>query len=762
MYFVVISVAFVVYIFSFFYLTNDPHISRFFIYLLLFTFFMLLLIVGDNLLLIFWGWEGVGLCSFLLINFWYSRINANKAALKAVFINKISDLFLFFGIVLIINEVNTLEVPVFFSLVPFLKCKTILIAGFSFNFLNLLSFLFLGGVVGKSAQIGLHIWLPDAMEGPTPVSALIHAATMVTAGVFLLIRFSVLFEYCPKTLKLIIFLGCFTSLVSALIGSFQYDVKKIIAYSTCSQLGYMVVSCGLSNYILGLFHLVNHAFFKALLFLSSGLLIFFSGEQDIRKYNFFFKKSPLLFLFFLIPSLSLCGFPFLSGAFSKELILQFSKINFLIDGNFVYNILIFSAVLTTFYSSKLFFYIFYKKPKLSKRLKVRVVRMILYLYPVVLFIRIESVDNFFEFLNEKIKYFFNLINQKIKFLFFFFKQKINFFIYICKYFFEFVIFCFLSPYWMYWTYWNNAWTYFWWQNPFWKMFPYRQSMYVFYWFSRYFFVTGPNTFAENEKKKLVLWCSLPKWEYFKFKKTTNLFYYTYVLMRWNKEVFFEDRIEDDFDNFCDKINIWIILKFLKILSFLKVIKNFNNSLKINLKLNFWYSLNNLWKTWLYIPLLFLFFLSIISGYFLTDIFLGIGSNFFSEIIFINPSQKQIFFEKFFEIFSLKFLPIILSFLIFFLFENFNQFFKKFKKFYYFFKLKIYFDFIFNFFFLFFYKLCYFFILKKIDGFFLQFLGPLGIIRFFYFLSFNLNKFNLGLFFNYFCFFIFFFIIFLLF
>ena len=158
---------------------------------------------------------------------------------------------------------------------------------------------------------------------------------------------------------------------------------------------------------LGRFFVFAHAFFKALLFLSSGLLIFFSGEQDIRKYNFFFKKSPLLFLFFLIPSLSLCGFPFLSGAFSKELILQFSKINFLIDGNFVYNILIFSAVLTTFYSSKLFFYIFYKKPKLSKRLKVRVVRMILYLYPVVLFIRIESVDNFFEFLNEKIKYFFN-------------------------------------------------------------------------------------------------------------------------------------------------------------------------------------------------------------------------------------------------------------------------------------------------------------------------------------------------------------------
>jgi NADH:ubiquinone oxidoreductase subunit 5 (subunit L)/multisubunit Na+/H+ antiporter MnhA subunit len=179
------------------------------------------------------------------------------------------------------------------------------------------------------------------MEGPTPVSALIHAATMVTAGVFLLIRFSILFEYSTKILKLVIFLGCLTALVSALIGSFQYDVKKIIAYSTCSQLGYMVVSCGLSNYILGLFHLFNHAFFKALLFLSSGLFIAFVGEQDIRKYNIFFKKTPLLYLFFLIPNLSLCGFPFFSGAFSKELIIQYSKLNFLLEGDFTYNILLF-------------------------------------------------------------------------------------------------------------------------------------------------------------------------------------------------------------------------------------------------------------------------------------------------------------------------------------------------------------------------------------------------------------------------------------
>jgi len=299
MYFVVITVAMVVYCFSFFYLSSDPHLPRFFMYLLLFTFFMLLLIIGDNLLLIFWGWEGVGLCSYLLINFWYSRINANKAALKAVFVNKISDLFLFFGIILIINEINTAELPVFFSIIPFLKYKVIYFFGIPINFLNLVSLCFLGGVIGKSAQIGLHIWLPDAMEGPTPVSALIHAATMVTAGVFLLIRFSLLFEYCPKILKIILFLGTLTALTSAIIGSFQYDVKKIIAYSTCSQLGYMIVSCGLSNYILALFHLVNHAFFKALLFLSSGLLIAFFGEQDIRKYNiFFFKNTYIIYIIF--------------------------------------------------------------------------------------------------------------------------------------------------------------------------------------------------------------------------------------------------------------------------------------------------------------------------------------------------------------------------------------------------------------------------------------------------------------------------------
>jgi NADH-ubiquinone oxidoreductase chain 5 len=200
------------------------------------------------------------------------------------------------------------------------------------------------------------------MEGPTPVSALIHAATMVTAGVFLLIRFSILLEYCPNILKIILFLGTLTAFISASIGSFQYDVKKIIAYSTCSQLGYMVVSCGLSNYILSLYHLANHAFFKALLFLSSGLLIAMLGEQDIRKYNIIKEEHSTLFILFLIPNLSLCGFPFFSGAFSKELIIQYSKTNFLLEGNFIFFILLLCAGLTTFYSFKLLYSIFIKKP----------------------------------------------------------------------------------------------------------------------------------------------------------------------------------------------------------------------------------------------------------------------------------------------------------------------------------------------------------------------------------------------------------------
>ena len=346
-------------------MSQDPHIIRFFAYLNLFTFFMLFLITSDNLLLIFWGWEGVGICSYLLINFWYNRIMANKSALKAVFINKISDIFLLYGIVLISIELNTLELPVFFSLIPFIKLKGIYIFGSHFNLLNVIAFFLMLGAFGKSAQVGLHIWLPEAMEGPTPVSALIHAATMVTAGVFLIIRFSILFEYCPNISKIILFIGSLTALLSSLIGSFQYDIKKIIAYSTCSQLGYMFVGCGLSHYTLTLFHLFNHAFFKALLFLSSGLIIHSLNTQDIRNFAKTKEVNVIIIIYFLIPSLSLCGLPFFSGAFSKELIISLSSNVYLIDGEFIYFMLILAACMTLYYSIKLTYFI-YAKTKIHR------------------------------------------------------------------------------------------------------------------------------------------------------------------------------------------------------------------------------------------------------------------------------------------------------------------------------------------------------------------------------------------------------------
>jgi len=214
---------------------------------------------------------------------------------------------------------------VFFALIPFLKFKLINIFGIYFNFLNTISFLLMLGAFGKSAQVGLHLWLPEAMEGPTPVSALIHAATMVTAGIFLIIRFSILFEYTPLILKIIVFIGSITALISALIGSVQYDIKKIIAYSTCSQLGYMFVACGISHYNLSLFHLFNHAFFKALLFISSGLIIHALNTQDIRSFNKQKNINLIIITLFLVPSMSLCGLPFFSGAVSKELILKITS-----------------------------------------------------------------------------------------------------------------------------------------------------------------------------------------------------------------------------------------------------------------------------------------------------------------------------------------------------------------------------------------------------------------------------------------------------
>ena len=260
----VLGVSFLVHLFSTSYMDGDPHLPRFMGYLSLFTFFMIILVTSGNLIQLFIGWEGVGLCSYLLINFWYTRIQANKSAIKAMIVNKFGDVSLLLAMIIIWNLFGSWEYNTLFS-------KNIIIENESLLILS--TFLLLIGVIGKSAQIGLHMWLPDAMEGPTPVSALIHAATMVTAGVFLIIRLSPLFEKTPSVLITIVLIGSFTAFFSSTIGLTQNDFKKVIAYSTCSQLGYMVLICGFSQYNLGLFHLINHGFFKALLFLSAGSII---------------------------------------------------------------------------------------------------------------------------------------------------------------------------------------------------------------------------------------------------------------------------------------------------------------------------------------------------------------------------------------------------------------------------------------------------------------------------------------------------------
>jgi proton-translocating NADH-quinone oxidoreductase chain L len=244
------------------YMSHDPHLARFMSYLSLFTFFMLILVTADNFIQMFFGWEGIGLASYLLINFWFTRIQANKAAIKAMILNRIGDFCLVLGILLIFNYYKAVDYSSVAVMTPFFKTKTINFLNLDLNLLEVVGILLFLGAVGKSAQLGLHTWLPDAMEGPTPVSALIHAATLVTAGVFLIARASFIYEYVNNVLGCITVLGAMTSFVASTTGLVQNDLKRVIAYSTCSQLGYMVFACGLSNYPAGIFHLSNHAFLK--------------------------------------------------------------------------------------------------------------------------------------------------------------------------------------------------------------------------------------------------------------------------------------------------------------------------------------------------------------------------------------------------------------------------------------------------------------------------------------------------------------------
>lgn len=358
MLFLVLFVSSLVHLYSLEYMESDPHLIRFMSYLSLFTFFMLVFVTAGNFLQMFIGWEGVGLSSYLLINFWYTRINANKAAMKAIIVNRISDSFLYLGILLTFFLFQTLDYSSVFSLSNYVYNVNNLF--FSFNILSIIVFCFFIGAMGKSAQIGLHTWLPDAMEGPTPVSALIHAATMVTAGVFLLIRCSCLLEQCPDILILVLIIGSLTAVFAGSIGGFQNDIKKIIAYSTCSQLGYMVFVCGLSHYSVSFFHLFNHGFFKALLFLGAGSIIHsLMDEQDIRRMGAVCEVLPVSYMAFFIGSLALMGFPFLTGFYSKDLILELSFSTISISGIYAYWLGVLSAFFTAFYSYRLFFLVFF-------------------------------------------------------------------------------------------------------------------------------------------------------------------------------------------------------------------------------------------------------------------------------------------------------------------------------------------------------------------------------------------------------------------
>ena len=354
MIFVVCSISFFVHIYSTGYMTFDKDYSRFFSYISFFTFAMLLLVMSDNFIQMFIGWEGVGLASYLLIGFWHSKASAISANLKAFLVNRIGDLFFIIGVVIIFSIFNSFNFSVIFNEINYLKDPNDLA-----NLELACLFLFIGAMA-KSAQIPLHIWLPDSMEGPTPISALIHAATMVTAGIFLIIRLSPIYEVSTYTMDTILIIGAITSLLLGIVGIYQNDIKKVIAYSTISQLGYMICILGAGFYAASFFHLFTHAFFKALLFLSAGaVIISMHHEQDIRKMGNLRAYLPITYKCFLIGTLCLVGFPLTSGFFSKDLILisLYNDDNFL--SLFSYVILVIGTFVTSMYSFRLLFLVFH-------------------------------------------------------------------------------------------------------------------------------------------------------------------------------------------------------------------------------------------------------------------------------------------------------------------------------------------------------------------------------------------------------------------
>jgi NADH-quinone oxidoreductase subunit L len=364
---VVTVVSSLVHIYSTGYMHEDKSIARFMSYLSLFTFFMLILVTADNFLQLFVGWEGVGVASYLLIGFWFKKQSANAAAMKAFIANRVGDFGLIIAIALIYVTFGTVQfAPVFATVCHYVETKFMLFSH-EFRSIDAICILLFIGAMGKSAQIGLHVWLADAMEGPTPVSALIHAATMVTAGVFLVARCSPLFEYSNVALSMVTIVGATTAIFAATIALTQNDIKKIIAYSTCSQLGYMFFACGVSAYSAAVFHLATHAFFKALLFLGAGSVIHaMHHEQNIQKMGGLWKKIPITYAMFWIGSLALAGFPPFAGFYSKDVILEAAYMSHAPYAKFAYWMGISAAFLTAFYSWRLLFLTFHGKTRADK------------------------------------------------------------------------------------------------------------------------------------------------------------------------------------------------------------------------------------------------------------------------------------------------------------------------------------------------------------------------------------------------------------
>ncbi len=364
---VVNTVSSLVHLYSIGYMHEDPHRPRFFAYLSLFTFAMLMLVTADNLLQMFFGWEGVGLASYLLIGFWYQKPSACAAAMKAFIVNRVGDFGFLLGIFLVFVLTGSVAFDTIFPQIAGLTEKTFRFLGYDWNALTLTALLLFMGAMGKSAQFLLHTWLPDAMEGPTPVSALIHAATMVTAGVFMVARLSPIFEYAPVALTVVIVIGATTAFFAATVGLVQNDIKRVIAYSTCSQLGYMFVALGVGAYSAGVFHLFTHAFFKALLFLGAGSVIHaMHHEQDMRNMGGLRKHIPLTAAAMTIGTLALTGFPLFAGYFSKDAIIESAYAAVAHKGfaaSYAFVLLVVAACFTSFYSWRLYFMTFEGKPR---------------------------------------------------------------------------------------------------------------------------------------------------------------------------------------------------------------------------------------------------------------------------------------------------------------------------------------------------------------------------------------------------------------